>query len=416
MKLKHIILLIAVSSVWCAARARTISLDSFLDSVMSRNVALAAERLNIPIAEAQARATAVFNDPTLGMEYAYNDDRRMQMGQSIAVELGYTVSPGKRGARRNLAESEKDLAAALFDDYLSRLRLEAAVAYHEAVKADALARLADGFSSSMAAVAGADSLGLVLGQVREVDAMSTRIEARLARSEADAALTDRAGAVLALASMMGDPALARSISPEQPSEGLLRSYPDIDENAAVTEALLNRADLRAAMRNVEVAERALKVEQKERNMDFDLAIGYNYNTEVRNEIAPAPRFSGVTVGLSIPLRFSNSNRGAVTAARMRREQAELQYRQAEIEVQAQVISAIDAYRRARATMAMIDSGTLGDSRTIYNSYLEAYRFGDVSLIELLEVRNSYRDLLRLHAEAVCNLATARARLMAAIGR
>ncbi|MCM1450078.1 MAG: TolC family protein [Clostridiales bacterium] len=414
MKIYNICTVISIACMSAlAAHAAPLTLDSCLNAVMYNNISLAAERLNIPIARAEERAAAVFNDPSLSFEYANNDDHRMQMGQSYAVELGYTWSPGKRGARKNLARSERELAEYLFDDYIRQLRLEAATLYHEAVKADELYIVFEELSRSMADIARGDSLGMAIGEVRQVDAMATGVNARRAAADAASALTEYNNARIALAMIMGCVDEARSL---QLDCAAAKVFHDIDEDKALTEAIDRRADLRAALKNSEVAAMQLKVEGAERKLDFDFALGYNYNTEVRNEIAPAPRFSGVTVGVSIPLKLSNSNKGAITAARLRCEQAALEYEQAEAEVRAQVMSAIDAYRNARSFYDSLDHSMLETSRAIYNSYLDAYRHGDVSLVELMEVRDNYSEILISRSEARCNLGIAYATVLAAIGR
>ncbi|MDE6224947.1 MAG: TolC family protein, partial [Muribaculaceae bacterium] len=179
--------------------------------------------------------------------------------------------------------------------------------------------------------------------------------------------------------------------------------------------LKRRYDLRAAMKNVDVAAKALTVTRRERNMEFEVALGYNYNTEVKNELAPAPRFSGMTIGVTIPLKFSNLNKGSVNAAKFRQQQAEQQYAQARIEIESDVISALRNYRTTLGQLQSLDAETLVESEKIYNSYLDAYTHGDVSLVELLEVRGNYEEIQKLHVETLCDTSTAFARLMAALG-
>lgn len=82
----------------------------------------------------------------------------------------------------------------------------------------------------------------------------------------------------------------------------------------ISTASMNRADLVAAMKNKEVASRALKATRRERNTDVDLSIAVSKNARVHNEEAPAPPFTGVTAGIAIPLKFSNFNKGTVRAA------------------------------------------------------------------------------------------------------
>ncbi|MBD5380104.1 MAG: TolC family protein [Bacteroides sp.] len=410
---RHIFILVSFVLAFSARSAAPLTVDSCLSIVMENNISLAAEKLNLSIAEAEIRASKIFEDPTLGVEYANNDDHRMQMGQGIAVELGYTFTPGRRGAAVDLAKSEAELSYELFEDYCRNLRFEAMSAYFEAYKALQLYRLALSFSESMDQIARGDSLGLAIGEIREVDAMSTRIEARLARSEARRALSDYHDSMLNLAVLMGNPRLADEFEPV--SDALPMVLPEIDDETLIDEALKRRSDLRAAMKNVDVAAKALTVTRRERNMEFEVALGYNYNTEVKNELAPAPRFSGMTIGVTIPLKFSNLNKGSVNAAKFRQQQAEQQYAQARIEIESDVISALRNYRTTLAQLQSLDAETLIESEKIYNSYLDAYTHGDVSLVELLEVRGNYEEIQKLHVETLCDTSTAFARLMAALG-
>lgn len=407
--LSIIILLLAAS----ANAAAPLTLDSCLSAVIGGNIDLAAEKLNLSIAEAEAVAARVFNDPTLGLEYANNDDHRMQMGQSVSVELGYTFSPGRRGAAIDLARSEKQLARALFDDYACRLKCDATVAYFEALKEKRLYELALSASESMEAIARGDSISLAVGEIRQVDAIATRIEARKAHADTRAAYAAYHDAMLSLALLMGNPALADAIDPV--TEAMAAPLPDVSDNNLVDMAIERRADLRAAMGDVDVAAKALTVARRERNVEFDVSLGYNYNTEVRNEIAPAPKFSGMTVGVSIPLKFSNTNRGSISAAQYRLEQAKLQYDKACLEVESEVRSCLLAYRIAVEQLAAIDASTIAEARSIYDSYLDAYTHGDVSLVDLLQMRRNYEDIQMLRIEAQCATSTALARLLCALG-
>ncbi len=413
MKKYHITLIIALIAFGGAWGATPLTVDSCLSLVMKGNIALAAEKLNLSIADAEVRAARIFNDPSLGVEYADNDDHRMQMGRSVAVELGYTFTPGRRGAAIDLAASEAQLAQALFDDYVRNLKYEAILAYFEAVKAHRLYLLAEQFSEGMRQIAQGDSVAFEIGETRKVNAMATRVEARVAEADARQALNDYHDAMSALALLMGDPKLADAFVPV--SEEMPMPLPEIDDSALVGMALERRADLRAALKNVDVAHKALVVTGRERNLEFEVALGYNYNTEVRNEIAPAPRFSGVSIGVTIPLKFSNHNRGAINAARFRKEQADMLYNQACMEVETDVVSSLRGFRTVQQRLAAVDHSTIAESESIYRSYLSAYGHGDVSLVELLEVRQSYEDIQRLYVETSCEAATSYARLQAALG-
>ncbi|MDE6271374.1 MAG: TolC family protein, partial [Muribaculaceae bacterium] len=176
--------LIAIFLGICAAAAaqKTVSLpaDTYLRMVLDNNMELACERLNVEAAAADAVAARVFADPSLSLEYANNDDHRMQMGKSVSAELGYTLSPGKRGARVHLADSERELASALLGDYLRNLRLEALTAYFEAMRLRMQRDLAADNYELTARVARGDSLRLALGDISETDAVQSALDARVA--------------------------------------------------------------------------------------------------------------------------------------------------------------------------------------------------------------------------------------------
>lgn len=408
MKLRYIFAAILVCGLGAQAQDRnevSVTPDEYLALVCRGNLSLASEKLNVPIAQAEARAAAVFADPSLSLEYANNDDHRMLMGQSFAAELGYTVSPGKRGARVNLAKSEAALAEMLLEDYLRNLRFEASSAYYETVRLGELMEQARLLAEVMGAVAATDSMRYVVGNIRLADAMQTRLEAKVALSEYISARNDYDNARLGLAAYTGQ---CEGTSVYYTPTGTLDAdVPLVSLEELVAGALERRADLVAALKNVDVARKALAVEGKERNMDFEFALGYNYNTEVRNEIAPAPRFSGMSVGVTIPLPFSNSNKGALTAARLRAEQAEIDYQQARLEVQTQTIQAYNTYLAAAERAYAVGEKAAGESREVFEAYRSSYTVGDIDINDFLDIVHNYTDIATMAIDS-------RAALLAAL--
>ena len=296
---------------------RPVGYAGYMEQVARRNLSYAAEKLNMNIAEAEVRAARLFNDPQLSVEYGNNQDWNMQMGQGISGELSKTFSPGKRSANIHLAGSEKELTQALLDDYFRNLRCEATLAYLDALKQAELFRVKQNAYDNMRRLAEGDSVKFALGKITEVDATQSRVEAGVMRNDLLQAEAELHNAFLSLGMMLGS-ATDTLYLPHGSLRLAERAFP---AGMLVASALENRADLVAAMRNVDVAQRAVTVARRERNMDFDLALGVNHNGTVRNEIAPAPRFTGFTVGLSVPLKFSNFNKGTVEAARYREQQA-----------------------------------------------------------------------------------------------
>ena len=258
---------------------RPVGYAGYMEQVARRNLSYAAEKLNMNIAEAGVRAARLFNDPQLSVEYGNNQDWNMQMGQGISGELSKTFSPGKRSANIHLAGSEKELTQALLDDYFRNLRCEATLAYLDALKQAELFRVKQNAYDNMRRLAEGDSVKFALGKITEVDATQSRVEAGVMRNDLLQAEAELHNAFLSLGMMLGS-ATDTLYLPQGSLRLAERAFP---AGMLVASAFENRADLVAAMRNVDVAQRAVTVARRERNMDFDLALGVNHNGTVRND-------------------------------------------------------------------------------------------------------------------------------------
>ena len=376
---------------------KNIDYRTYIDLVWKQNIGYAAEKLNISVANAELKAARVFNDITLGAEYADNDDKNMQMGRSVSVELSKTFSPGKRSANIDLAKSEKELTDALLEDYFHSLRAEATLAYYDAVMQTELFRVKQQSCVSICDLARGDSIRYSLGKITQVDAIQSGLEAGISRNEVIQMRAELHNTYSSLDLWLGEFSGETLIVPE----GMLA----MSERLFNTEELLqtalnNRADLAAALKNVDVAQKALKVTKRERNLDFDLALGYNYNTEVRNEIAPAPVFNGVTLGIAVPLKFSNINKGAVRAAEYRAQQAELNYQQAELEVQASVVQSLRKYKSMLEQVRNFENGLLRDAKSVIDGKIYSYERGETSLLEVLNAQNTYDEMQSSYIETL----------------
>lgn len=378
---------------------KKINYQTYIDLVWKQNIGYAAEKLNVSVANAEVKAARVFNDITLGAEYADNDDKNMEMGRSVSIELSKTFSPGKRSANISLAESEKELTDALLDDYFHTLRAEATLAYFEAIMQTELFRVKQQSCENICDLAKGDSVRFQLGKITKVDAIQSGLEAGMSRNELIQARAELHNTYSSLDLWLGEFSGETLLIPEGTLEMPERIF-NTDE--LLQTALNNRADLAAAMKNIDVARKALTVTKRERNMEFDLALGYNYNTEVRNEIAPAPKFNGVTLGVAIPLKFSNLNKGAVRAAEHRSQQAELNYQQAELEVQASVIQSLRKYKSMLEQVRNFENGLLQDAKTVLDGKIYSYERGETSLLEVLDAQRTHDELQASYIETLYN--------------
>lgn len=397
------ICLLAGSIAAGAQQMKPLSYRQYMERVTAGNLEYAAERLNVDISDAEVIASKVFNDPNLSVSYFNNENNSLGMGEGVEVELSKTFSFGKRGANIALARSESELSRALLADYFRNLRADATVSYLEALKQYELYKVKQNAYDNIRQLAESDSVRFKLGKIMEIDAIQSRLEAGILKNELIQAETDLHNAFSNLNLLTGSVAHDTLFIPEASLHLPPRDFVLAD---LISTASVNRADLVAALKNKEVASRALKVTRRERNTDVDLSIAVSKNARVRNEEAPAPPFTGVTAGIAIPLKFSNFNKGAVRAARFREQQAETQYQQALLQVQTEVVQ---AYRSCQSLMQQVghyENGMLQAAREVIDGKVYSYNRGEVSLLEVLDAQRTFDDVQAQYIETLFNYSTA----------
>lgn len=392
-------------------QAQTLTYDQYMQAVVEKNVSYLAEKYNVDIAVANVQAAKVFNDPEFSIEYGNNQDWYMQMGQSLDLGLSYDLDlGGVRRARIRTARSEQEIAEASVAAYLSNLRLEAAQAWAEAWKLQQSCLMLEAAVKDMQQIAKGDSIRLSVGDMGSTDATQSKLEAQTLEGELIAMQAEYRNALMALSFMCGGESVTEINEAQLPRH--LFPYKE-EEICRLAEA--NRADLKAAELSQTLSENNLRLVKASRRMEMNLSLGYSYNTEVRNEIAPAPKFNGLSVGVAIPLKFSNFNRGERRAAVSQVLQSQKYYESALMQVHMEAAQAYNAYRAANIVLQKYDDTMLRDARNIAESRKVGYQQGESSLIELLAAQQTYRDVMQAYIDACCNQFVCQKQLEFAIG-
>ena len=406
-KLSYLLLLLGFSAQSICAQEYA----DYMNAVEKQNATYLAERYNVSIAEAQTAAARVFNDPTLSVEYGNNQDWSLQMGQTVDVGLSYLFNLGNvRRARINVARSEEEITRAVLDDWFRNLKADATIAWVHAQEARALKEIKRSSYESMIKVADNDSIRASLGDGSLIDARQSRVESKALYAEYLAADAEYANALQTLSLYAGGLAFQ-----DVPEEDILLALPSSSAQDMVELALENRADLRSAELSRTLSERNLALVKASRAPEFELSLGYSYNKEVRNEIAPAPTFHGLSIGVSIPLKFSRLNKGERLAAERTAQQAEAAYEAAKQQIVSEVHQALVSWRSATKVAQECSATMLEDATSILENRRIAYLQGDSSLLDYLMAVRVYNDTAEQCIAAKAGLVTATAELLRAIG-
>ncbi len=366
-----------------------LSLNDFLSGVTMGNLEFIANSFNLSIAEAELKAARVFADPEVAVEYANNEDWSLQMGQSLSAAVSYPFSLGnKRGAAIGVAQTRMELEQYLLEAWLQDLKAEASLAYYACLRDLQTYKLEEDTYLRMQELARADSLRFITGEIPEIDALRTRLEAHARLYELKRFRSDLDNSLLNLSRLQG----------RLPGDTLFvptGDFPVLSGQLILGEltqrALEHRADLNAAIKSGELSERQLRLLKAERAPEFSLEASYSHNSIVMNDIAPAPEHRSYAAGLVIPLKFSNFNKGEITAATLAAEQSELIRQDVENLIITEVTQAYNVYAVIDRQIENYSRDLIESAERILEGRTFLYKRGETSLIDVLEAQRTYNE-------------------------
>lgn len=409
MKRTFTILLMALAAKY----ANCLEYEDFMQQVISANKSYMAEKYNIQITEANIEAAGTINNPEVSFNYGNNQDWNLGMGQTYEVGLSYSIPlGGVRKSRIRLAKGEFQVATAELEDYLSSLRMTAAEAFADAWMAKHERELAQENYDIMSRIALSDSARLANGDINKADAMQSSLEARTAYGKLIMAYAEYRNALLSLSVFIGGAEI--DTIGELPS-GIFALHLSNLEQLKIT-ALECRKDLLADSLKKQASQYNINLVKAELVPELTLNAGYVHSNEVVNELAPAPKFDGFTVGFSIPLPFAAANKGAMKSARFELMKSDCQYQATTERVYTEVEQAYNRYKAAEAAMSEYDTKLLNDAHVILDTREKGYYEGEWSLAELLMARTTYIEIMRGYYEAAVERFIASATLNRMIGK
>lgn len=343
------------------------------------------------VTTAQRQAAAERPNPTLGIAPGFNSTTGYGADISpwiLATVLAIPVeTAGKRGYRMAEAEHLSEAARLQIAQTAWGLRSQVRAAlldlYAAVQTADLLRRRQAVQEDNVALLERLFEFGGIsaneLGQARVA-----RDEARLAILDAEKQQTQ---ARVRLAAAMGVP--AQALESEKLSFDLFeRRLGDIPAAEVQRQALLNRADLRAALAEYQASQFALRQEIARQFPDIEIGPGYEFDQSENKW----------SVGFSLTLPVFNQNQGAIATAEARRAQAEAEFKAAQARIIADLEQAVRSYevslkkeKVAETLVAELDAAT--------ERIQKMYELGEVTKLEVdaAELESATGTLNRLNA-------------------
>ena len=387
------------------AVAQNISYAEYMERVFRDNIALTAKSLDLDIAEAGVTGSKVFNDPTLAVSYTNNEDWNTGLGQGIEVELGKTFTFGVRRERMNIADSERKQTIALLEEYMRNFRADATIAYLEHLRVRMIHAEAVEVYNGLSEVAANDSIRFIKGDIAESD----WLESRMAQGVARNAVLDAEATLCNTSIMMGYYMNSLAGAEDLRGTGTL----EIKEQPApiqeyINTALERRPDIVVALERADMAKAKARFNKAQRRPELDVNIGATYNFS-------NPDFTTIKAGIAVPLKFSSLNKGERVIDATLAQQAEIEVREARLQVEAEVMQAYRTFGFTSKQAETFSHEMLNDMRKVVENKRKAYELGEIPFLDYLIVQRNENEMRHQYIDALFNKAVAWVELQRSTG-
>ena len=396
------------------------TVDDLVRAGIANNKDLAAVRERIAESRGLARQAGVLPAPTLELSGATGKP----LGTIGQEEYGAGYSQpietfGKRGKRVRVTEFSIAIAEADLQQRSVELMYEIRAAYAEVTaERHKLKLLSDLIGLNQ------DTLQLTEARVKEGDVApleSSLLKVEISRAAVlqKSAQGRLASAELELRRLVG---LDRNISM---SEADVPAPGPADLNALKQDALENRADLKNARLEEQREAAGIDLARADAKPDVTVSAGY---TRQNNQFDGLFGFNSVgavtpirtqddilNFGVSIPLRTSRSGAGNVQAATARASSARLRREYLEKNIPLEVEAAYQTWRTASDSLQMLESGVLDPSQKNLAVIREAYKLGQLRLLDVLNEQRRLVDTQLAYIDAQADAARTWAELERAAG-
>jgi len=380
----------------CLAQNK-LSFDTYISKVQENNIAYAVEKFNVSIAESKILSAQAFEDPELSIGYFDNGEKKRQLGYGYEAELEWKLElGGKRKARINLAKSEHALTQALLLNYFKNLKADATIAYCNALQSQKIFEVKQNSYEAMMQLAKSDSIRFNLGDISELNAKQSNVEALILKNEVFIAQANYKNNLSQLALLMGSMNYDFTIVDIFPKT----ANKQLDLLFLQNLAIENRTDLVVALQNKEVSKRNIELAKANRAIDLGLKLGMEYNSIIRNEIAETPRFTKIGGGVVIPLKFSNKKNSDLKIAKFELDQNERLYDLAHLEVNTEVHQTYNLFIANQKQVQEFNSGLLEKAKAVLNGKTYSYKRGETALLEVLDAQRTYNEIQEKYYETL----------------
>lgn len=374
---------------------QSVDFIQYLQLVRRTNLALAAQRSQVDIADAQIALAALFPDPTMTTGLAAYEMSKDKLPTISTFGVNFTLEGGrKREVRTEAARADKSRAEADFVRQIVAVQLEATNAYVDHLRARALQQ---SWKTTLALLERLEQYSpkrrVKLDAVSQIQlrAESLRAQAELDAATADIYISSRAMLTFV---QSGSDDLRRPFE----GKGSLEIAPREGYREKGQE--LVREDVLAAQKALEAASKREDLSRENRSLDLSFNVGVNHARAGEYLSTPFPQSNSLVALVTIPIPFSLRQDGDLRAASAATTQALRQYQDIVQRSGLESEQAVARYASALSQMRKYRSSSemTAKSLTTHAEFYFANKAELADVIVLIKLTNE-SNVFRIEAEA-----------------
>jgi len=394
MKIALILLSVCVLN---AQSSGPITIEQAIQEAMEKNLDVAAERLNISIAEARQITARLRPNPVVSVSGNHLDLLGTGYGPSnnagpneMSVRTDFVFERGgKRDARVALASAGKTVAELGLRETMRRLIFDVQSAFVDVQLAKEDLALAKENLSNLNGIVSINAARVKNGDLAAVDLGRSQVAALQYQTAVRQAELQVQQAKTRLQLLLGRSAVSFDFDVSGP---IRRENRLVEQEQIREQALRQRPDLLSIQQSQARSQADLRLQLAQGKIDYTIGTEY-----VRQQ---ASGLAGNSLGfyLSAPLPVFNRNQGEIARAQREREQAVAQLKALEARIAMEAVSAWQQYSSARTLLAEMERTTLPTATSVLRTTEYSYRRGEATLLEFLDAQRAFNESIKSYNE------------------
>lgn len=399
-----ILLLITATTSFGIVDTQKITIQEAVEIASKNNLDLQVSRINLDIAENNIKTANRLQNPSIGAQFEMG---KAGKGNPQQIGVVQTIELGKRGPRKDLAKSNKELTKRNLEYFETDLRMDVREAYTNLLAKKAVLTTRIQQEEILKGMLDFAIEKQNKSKNKSIDVLQAQLEINQITTEVNSAKYDVKTALYEFNKVINCPdgfydTIAENFTSEYRPLSMPKptaKMPNFEEIS--NQAMNNRVDIKIALQQIEVAEKELLVELRKKIPDFELIGGYSYQSRGMSDDGTFKNgaFAGFNF-VNIPLFYTN--KPEIKNAKLKLEQAHLNYASVENKAENDLKKAYEKFLTAQINLNYYNDELLSSSEELIKESRKSYKNGKTDLTTLITMEETYRMIIIAHTYALAD--------------